>query len=525
MFEDDNTYIGLSIDEEWFTRYSHLHNSKLTDDADLRKAKNYKTFVDRQNDLRRFSNSLVSLISEHNDKVADAKIRDAYSLIGDVEGRKLDRQQMMCVIKEAHNHLVIAGAGTGKTTTIVGKIKYLLKSGKYKPEDILVLSFTNASASEMRQRIVKETGCDIAASTFHKLGLNIITNMSEKVPEITTLNLQKFVREQLNRLINDHKYLELLSKYLYYNHVVSKSEFDFSSQKEYEDYLKLNPPMTYNKETVKSYGEMDFVNFLALNGINYVYEQPYKIDTNNAEYWQYKPDFYLPDYDIYIEYFGINKNGEVPAYFSGSHGKTASQAYRDSMAWKRETHTANGTVMIECFAYEKFDGTLLRNLEKNLIAHSVSLNPQSAEELWENISSNDNSLLDGIIELFQTVINLIKSNGYTIDDVRKINSGYYAQSNNMILSLIELIYNSYCRYLQEHGEIDFNDMINSATALVRSGKYVNPYKCVIVDELCRQYRNHRRDNDCVRHDYQYPRRRYSRNLQNRLRQCSRRRLV
>ncbi len=482
LFEDENTYIDHSKVEEWFSRYSHLQNSKLTDDADLRKAKNYKTFVDRQNDLRRISNSLGSLISEHNDKVAEAKLREAYLLIGDVEGRKLDRQQMMCVIKEAHNQLVIAGAGTGKTTTIVGKIKYLLKSGKYKPEDILVLSFTNASASEMKQRIVKETGCDIAVSTFHKLGLNIITNVSGKVPKITTLNLQKFVREQLSKLINDHKYLELLSKYLYYNHVVSKSEFDFRSQKEYDEYLKLNPPTTYKKEAVKSYGEMDIANFLALNGINYVYEQPYKIDTSSAEYGQYKPDFYLPDYDIYIEYFGINKNEEVPAYFAGSHGKTASQAYRDSMAWKREIHTSNETVMIECFAYEKFDGTLLKNLEKNLIAHSVSLNPQSAEELWENISSNDNSLLDGIIELFQTVINLIKSNGYTIDDVRKINSGYYAQSNNMILSLIEPIYNSYCQYLNEHDEIDFNDMINSATALVRSGKYVNPYKCVIVDE-------------------------------------------
>lgn len=482
LFEDENTYIDPSIVGEWFSQYSHLHNSKLTDDADLRKAKNYKALIDRQNDLRRFSNSLGSLISEHNDKVAEAKLRDAYSLIGDVEGRKLDRQQMMCVIKEAHNHLVIAGAGTGKTTTIIGKIKYLLKSGKYKPEDILVLSFTNASASEMKQRIVKETDCDIAASTFHKLGLNIITVVNGKVPKITTLNLPKFVKEQLNRLINDHGYLELLSKYLYYNHVVSKSEFDFSSQKEYDEYLKLNPPATFKKETVKSYGEMDIANFLAFNGINYVYEQPYKIDTNNAEYGQYKPDFYLPDYDIYIEYFGINRNGEVPAYFSGSHGKTASQAYRDSMAWKRETHTANETVMIECFAYEKFDGALLQNLEKNLIAHSVSLNPQSAEELWENISSNDNSLLDGIIELFQTVINLIKSNDYTIDDVRKINSGYYAQSNNMILSLIEPIYNSYCQYLNEHDEIDFNDMINSATALVRSRKYVNPYKCVIVDE-------------------------------------------
>ena len=482
LFEDENTYIDPSKVEEWFSRYSHLQSSKLTDDADLRKAKNYKAFVDRQNDLRRFSNSLYYLISEHNDKVAEAKLRDAYLLIGDVEGRKLDRQQMMCVIKEAHNHLVIAGAGTGKTTTIIGKIKYLLKSGKYKPEDILVLSFTNASASEMKQRIVKETCCDIAASTFHKLGLNIITNVSGKVPKITSLNLSKFVGEQLNKLIKNHGYLELLSKYLYYNHVVSKSEFDFSSRKEYDEYLKLNPPATFKKETVKSYGEMDIANFLAFNGINYVYEQPYKIDTNDAEHGQYKPDFYLPDYDIYIEYFGINKNGEVPAYFSGSHGKTASQAYRDSMAWKRETHTANGTVMIECFAYEKLDGTLLQNLEKNLIAHSVSLNPQSAEELWENISSNDNSLLDGVIELFQTVINLIKSNGYTVDTVRKLNTGCYARRNEDILTLIEPIYNSYCRYLKEHDEIDFNDMINTATALVRSGKYVNPYKCVIVDE-------------------------------------------
>ena len=144
LFEDENTYIDPSKVEEWFSRYSHLQSSKLTDDADLRKAKNYKAFVDRQNELRRFSNSLYYLISEHNDKVAEAKLREAYLLIGGVDGKKLDRQQMMCVIKEAHNHLVIAGAGTGKTTTIVGKIKYLLKSGKYKPEDILVLSFKSS---------------------------------------------------------------------------------------------------------------------------------------------------------------------------------------------------------------------------------------------------------------------------------------------------------------------------------------------------------------------------------------------
>ena len=85
------------------------------------------------------------------------KVQAAYALIGDVEGRKLDQQQMTCIVKEAHNHLVIAGAGTGKTTTVVGKIKYLLKTGKCLPQDILVLSFTNVSASEMNERISTET--------------------------------------------------------------------------------------------------------------------------------------------------------------------------------------------------------------------------------------------------------------------------------------------------------------------------------------------------------------------------------
>ena len=86
------------------------------------------------------------MIQQHNNEVANNRIDKAYELIGEVEGRKLDRQQMACIVKEAHNHLVIAGAGTGKTTTVVGKIKYLLKSGKCRPEDILVLSFTNDSA-------------------------------------------------------------------------------------------------------------------------------------------------------------------------------------------------------------------------------------------------------------------------------------------------------------------------------------------------------------------------------------------
>ena len=81
------------------------------------------------------------------------------------------------------------------------------------------------------------------------------------------------------------------------------------------------------------------------------------------------------------------------------------------------------------------------------------------------------------------MINLIKSNGYDIETVRKLNCvGNDTQTNNILLSLLEPIFNAYCQYLSSHDEIDFNDMINLAAEYVRQGKYINPYKYVIVDE-------------------------------------------
>lgn len=515
LFSDSQSFVDPGKEIEWSN-----HNASLIADMNiiniqkLKKATHYKMLLEKQAELYRNANSLKQQISVHNDRVADAKIQNAYALIGNVEGRKLDKQQMTCIVKDAHNHLVIAGAGTGKTTTVVGKIKFLLKSGKYKPEDILVLSFTNASASEMSQRINQETGCNIDASTFHKLGLNIITKVNGIVPKITQLNLRKFVKEQLLLNMQSDAYLNLLSSYLLYNRVVSKSEFEFKTQSEYEEYLRLNPPTTINNETVKSYGEMDIANFLTQNGIQYIYEHPYKVDTRTSEYGQYNPDFYLPEYDIYIEYFGINKNGEVPSYFKGVNGMTATQTYQASMKWKRETHSANDTVLIECYAYEKFDGVLLENLKEKLIEKDVKLTPKTTKELWEQVSADGDSILDGVIELFETVINLIKSNGYTIAIVRQLNIGNSnAQNNNMVLSLLEPIFNAYCNYLSEHKEIDFNDMINMATKYVEQGKYVSPYKYVIVDEyqdiskaryslLCNMRESNDYDLFCVGDDWQ-----------------------
>ncbi len=69
-----------------------------------------------------------------------------------VENHLLDREQRKSIYDAARFNLVVAGAGSGKTTTILGKILYLLQSGFASPPEILVLSFTHDSATELRER-------------------------------------------------------------------------------------------------------------------------------------------------------------------------------------------------------------------------------------------------------------------------------------------------------------------------------------------------------------------------------------
>lgn len=482
-----NAQQGKFIDMEWVPQIrnqccEHINQlSRLGKKTILSRAK----LTSVRNKLEVLNSGIDNTVQLHNEAVARAMIADGRRIIGNVEGRQLDDQQMICIVKPSHNHLVIAGAGTGKTTTIVGKVKYLLNSGQYAPEDILVLSYTNASATEMSMRINKEANCSISASTFHKLGLNIINKVEGKKPKITKVNLIEFTKDKLSELMKENRYIELLCNYLFSQYKFSKTEHDFISRTEYDDYLRLNPPITLNGEKVKSYGEMDIANFLFRNGVKYVYEKEYEVDTRTTEYAQYYPDFYLPEYGIYIEYFGINRNGMVPAFFSPSgDAKSASKVYQDGMAWKRDIHRKNNTILIECYAYEKEDGTLLDNLVDKLQKIGVKFTPLSAEQVWQSVTENNSQdLLSTIGEFFATVITLIKSNKYDFDFFKsKCLFSLGAIRNETVISLIEPIYRAYEKLLRKNGEIDFNDMINNATELVRKGAYVNPYKIVIVDE-------------------------------------------
>lgn len=446
----------------------------------------YERYKDVFENLFLMVDSLDNRKKTHNLSVYSNRKAEAPFVIGDVNGHPLDNQQIDAVIKDYHNQLILAGAGTGKTTTIVGKVKYLLKKGFYRPEDILLLSFTEKSARDMNEQIKSNINLPIAASTFHALGNRILGSLDGK--KAVFLDVSNFVMDQIRQKIKDKDYINLLVKYLVFDPTQARSRDDFDNLEEYRRFLKENPPKTLNGISVKSYGELDIANFLYQNQIKFLYEEPYKLPTATEDHRQYQPDFYLPDYDIYIEYFGINRKGMVSDKFRVKDGKSASQVYQEGMSWKRKTHRLNNTKLVECFAYEKFEGNLLDCLKERLLKMGVVFNPLPSEQLWAMLQDqhDSNLVLKSITSLFCTMINHIKANEYSVANLRSMNEqiqNVLARKNNYdIINLFEPIFDAYLAMLSAKDMIDFNDMINGAARCIREGKFKNPYKFVIVDE-------------------------------------------
>ncbi len=84
---------------------------------------------------------------------------------------------MSAILSDSLSTLVVAGAGSGKTLTILGKIKYLIEYKDIKEDEILCISFTNETVKSLKNK-TKEMGYNLNIFTFHKLGLSILENVS-----------------------------------------------------------------------------------------------------------------------------------------------------------------------------------------------------------------------------------------------------------------------------------------------------------------------------------------------------------
>ena len=450
--------------------------------------------------IDRFQNAEAER-SAFNHQFVNHELKTYKHFFDNIEGRKLDDQQRRAVITDEDNNLIIAGAGSGKTTTIVGKVSYVTDRYKVRPDDILLISFTNKSASTLAQRI-NIPGVD--AKTFHRFGMDVIVAAEGKQPSI--FDGDQFVplvtRIFTQLMTTELSFMERVTNYFSNYLKPVKSQFDFKSQGEYIQYMKDNnfrtyksievrgkETVTYRMEVVKSIEECKIANFLLFNNVNYEYEWPYEYDTADDSHRQYKPDFTITQgiNRVYLEHFGISRAGTVPNWFSGKGTQTASEKYQSDMEWKRNTHAKYNTTLIETFSYEMQEGILFDSLSNKLRDAGIVLKPKTEQEIWDIISANAKEEVNSFIKLICTFINLLKSNDLSLGQLLQKNEKtpdlFSRRRNEAFINIVRTVLERYESHLGRRGEIDFSDMINKASGYVREGKFRRDYKYVIIDEF------------------------------------------
>ena len=428
--------------------------------------------------------NLEKEINQLNEQFVEEEKNNYVELFSSIDNKSLDEQQKTVCVRNQNATLVVAGAGTGKTLTICGKVRYLLSKG-INANEILLISFTNKVCDELSERLVKISNTKIKAQTFHKFALSVI---NEKLKIADEDYASRIIGEIFKELVNndfEFQYMfleEFADEYIKYlkeqrEHEKHSSEIKELLEKNSElkflkdlEHIDIGDLLTtFNKEKVKSPYERTIANTLYLLGIKYEYESFYhtdlKIDKKHEWLETYKPDFYLPDFNIYIEHFAN------PNWFKD---KEARVKYKKQMRDKIKAHKKYKTNLI-C-SHSSYGENLIKNLLENLKSYKINVTVD-IQEILKNIEQlKELDFIHSKVKNFQTFIKLFKNNNYKIDKFSSFNRTNF-------IKMVEKIYLLYQKHLKENNMLDFEDIINVANQkLSRYKSHQNKYKYVIVDE-------------------------------------------
>ncbi|TFF87416.1 MAG: hypothetical protein EU548_10340 [Promethearchaeota archaeon] len=443
--------------------------------------------------IRQFKKSLQQLkknINNYNQKFIESRLETHSSFLdGKDDGLKypLDDEQRLAVIKDDKHNLVIAGAGSGKTSVISSRIAYLTRRNDKVSEDrILALAFTKVAAIEMEKRLKNNYGIEINISTFHALGRSIIEEELGHKPRLIFNGNEKKIYQLIEDLflevLMQEKFQQILIEYLAYHSEQEVKEESFEKKEEYYEYMRNKNYSTLNEVSVKSISERDIGNFLFLHDIEFDYEPLVEWVDESEEDKEYHPDFYLPDYDIYIEHWGLSRERQVPNWFT----KTTEE-YLELREWKLEQFEKYDKKLIQTWDYERFSEELIPNLRQKLKREipNIEFIPLTYNDLVEKTHTFKDKRNE-IINLVGNFIKISKCNYFSVEDINeRIKSKKYSKKQRLFGKLALEIYKQYQEYLKKEERIDFNDMINLAVELAKKNpkKYINKYDHVLVDEF------------------------------------------
>lgn len=441
---------------------------------------------DQQRLLRVWRAQPKDLAKALNDQYLVRELQNQEDFLRTVERSPLTQDQANAVVCFDSRMLVVAAAGSGKTSTMVAKAGFALRRNLMEPERILLMAFNADAAKELQQRIKERLtplglpADRVKARTFHAFGLDVIGAATGKKPSLAPWVEQGRDHQQLMAIVDELKDRDLAfrTNWDLFRIVLGRDLPKFGNeQEEPEDWdreTRSRGFRTLQGTVVKSRGERLIADWLFYNGVPYRYEGPYEVDTADERYRQYRPDFYYPSIDVYHEHWAVDGKGNPPDEFVG---------YREGMAWKRQCHQTHGTKLLETTMAELWGGQIFSKLAAALQAHGIVLDP-NPDRPSQGTPAIEN---DAIIRTFRTFLTHAKSNRLGRDELQarlnRTNTSPFRFRHEIFLRLFEAIRDAWEAKLSEANAIDFDDMLNLASDHIEGGRWKSPYELIMVDEF------------------------------------------
>jgi DNA helicase-4 len=424
-------------------------------------------------------------IARLNETFATTEVTASRQLFDSVERQPLTEEQARAVVCFDNRVLLVAAAGSGKTSTLVAKAAYALHRSIVQASEILMLAFNADAADELQERIRSRlgdlvVGADaIVARTFHSFGLSIIGEVTGRKPDLAPWLQRDNGVDELEKIIESLcvKHAAFITQWLLYRTVYADPFRGFDEREEPEDWdpvLGRAGFQTHRGEIVKSREERMIADWLFYNGVNYVYEGRYEVDTADATHRQYNPDFFYPDANLYHEHFALDADGLPPTHFEN---------YLEGVHWKRQLHQDNNTELFETTSAQLRAGSALEALGRALVKRGMALDPRSDREVPGRPLPKTSDLAKSF-RVFQAHA---KSNRIETEELRErarsADVGGPSFRYELFLNLYERIAAEWDRRLALGNFIDFEDMLNMAADHVEAGRWTSPYRLILADEF------------------------------------------
>ena len=439
--------------------------------------------------------AINKLVKQHNEGVITFLLDTHKDFFDHCLKYPLDKQQRRSIVSEEDNCLVVSSAGSGKTSSIVGKVKYLTEIKGIAPERILLISYTNKAATELTERMATN---GLKGYTFHKLAIDIIGETTGTKPSIFDNTDSLFV-DIYHKLLDKSSFKKSIVEY-FIDYQANEADWEqrkngrleqLSEQKNVR--LKaMFPDMDGRAIYVRSEQEQKICFVLSSFGIKFRYEEPYEHQLADEMHSQYRPDFSIyfkqegVTKRIYLEHFGVDEHGLVPAWFAKDKGITyeeANQKYNDGITWKKAAHEKFGTQLLVTSSADFHYSDIRDKLRKLLDDAGVPIQEKTDEELYDLVLPKGSKQEKTFIRLVVTFVTLVKSSCKSVKEVlQQAKNADDERSVFIIKHIFQPVYERYVNALSDSNQIDFTDAILQATEICRSSHPVE-YDYIIVDEF------------------------------------------